>query len=207
MTLEATIRVIDDDEAVRRSLTRLLKVSGYQAVAFEGAEDFLSGDDPTAPGCLILDMRMPGMDGLALQQYLIEHDIRIPVILLTAHADVPMAVAAMHRGAIDFLEKPFDKQQLLNRVRQALELDATQRERERLCQPIRVALKTLSPREREVLERLIAGAAVKEIAAEFGTSRHTVKHQRARILRKMQADSEVELVRMIELVQQDARQP
>ena len=197
-----SVCVVDDDAAVRSALARMLRVAGYEVQTFADADAFLEDDDRSRASCLILDVRMPGMDGIELHRLLIAHRINTPVIFLTAHGDVPMAVEAMRRGVIDFVEKPFDKEHLLERVRQAVQLDAVQREQSKSCDTIREQLGLLTAREREVLELLIDGHTPKQISERLGTSRHTVKHQRTSILKKMQAASEVELVKLVAAVRQ-----
>lgn len=197
-----SVCVVEDDAAVRSALARMLRVAGYEVQSFADADAFLKGCLLSRISCLILDVRMPGMDGIELHRHLIEHRINTPVIFLTAHGDVPMAVESMRRGVIDFVEKPFDKEHLLERVQQAMELDAAQREQSTTCAAIREQLDLLTAREREVLDLLIAGHTPKQISARLGTSRHTVKHQRTSILKKMQVASEVELVKLVAAVRQ-----
>lgn len=200
MPMLPSISVVDDDPAVRSGLARMLRVAGYQVRTFPTAEAFLDDHDSTPANCLILDVRMPGMDGIELNLHLIESGNRVPVIFLTGHGDVPMAVGAMHLGVFDFIEKPFDKVRLLDRVRKAVELDAARREQDRVVESISQKLRLLTEREREVLDLLVAGLSVKEISGRLGTSRHTVKHQRTSVLQKMQAASDIELLRLLAIV-------
>lgn len=199
-----TVFVVDDDDAVRRALSRMLGVAGYEVTTLASAESFLESYDPDCPGCLILDVRMPGMDGLELQQKLTEQSLAPPVIILTAHADVPMAVGALHDGAVDFIEKPFEKGHLLERIDRALQHDARRRQHRSECAVVEARLNTLTPREREVLDLLVEGLAVKQIAVRLGTQRHTVKHQRASLLKKMEVMSEVELVNAVALLRSES---
>lgn len=192
-----TVYIVDDDPAVRDSLSVLLNASGLRTESFSCAQTFLDQASRDLAGCLLLDVRMPDIDGLELQRQLTALGSRLPIIILTAHGDVPMAVHALRSGALDFIQKPFDTRQLLDRIREAIDLDARRRaERENRAQ-IDSRLKLLTPRETQVLDRIVAGMPTKTIASSFGTSFNTVQNQRASILRKMQADSVADLVRMV----------
>lgn len=191
-----TVFVIDDDEAVRDSLRLLLKSIGIPVRVFGAAQEFLPSYDPQQPGCLVLDIRMPGMSGLELQQQLNLHGATIPVIFITGHGDIPMAVEAMQHGAFDFLQKPFRDQDLIDRVQRALERDATTRSQLKGSERIREHLATLTPREREVLDLVTAGKPNKIMAADLGVSQRTVEIHRARVMEKMEAHSLAQLVRM-----------
>ena len=192
-----TVFVIDDDDAVRSSLRLLFKSWGLDAVLAASADEFLAGYDVERPGCIVLDVRMPGMSGLELQQRLNTLGATIPIIFITGHGDVPMAVEAMQAGAFDFLQKPFRDDDLLERVRRALEHDATQRARLEARQGTRGRLATLTPRERDVLDLVVVGKANKVIAADLGLSQRTVEIHRARVMEKMDAASLAQLVRMV----------
>ncbi len=199
MMPEATVFVVDDDEALRKSLRRLMESIGQAVETYPSAEAFLDGYDPARPGCLVLDIRMPGMSGLALQEKLSKQHIRIPIIIVSGHADVEKAVRAMKTGAVDFMRKPYKANVLLERIRQALELDARIRREqlERADVAARVAL--LTPREHEVMGFLAAGKSPKQIAFELGLSRKTVDVHRSHIMTKMRAESLVELARMVQI--------
>jgi two-component system, LuxR family, response regulator FixJ len=197
---QPTVFIVDDDPAVRDSLCVLLSASNLPAQPFASARSFLESIADDRPGCLLLDVRMPEIDGLELQRQLAQRGIHLPVIILTAHGDVPMAVQALRAGALDFIQKPFDTRALLDRIREALEEDAKERQKRSDRREILKRMELLSRREREVLDRIVAGMPTKTIASSFGTSFNTVQNQRASILRKMQADSVADLVRMVMLV-------
>jgi two-component system, LuxR family, response regulator FixJ len=192
-----TVFIVDDDAAVRDSLRLLVKSVGQTAAVFVSAQEFLASYDPRQPGCLLLDVRMPGMSGLELQQQLNLRGAVLPVIFITGHGDIPMAVEAMQHGAFDFLQKPFRDQDLIDRIQRALERDRENRtalgERTR----IRERLDSLTPREREVLTMVTSGKANKVMAADLGLSQRTVEIHRARVMEKMGASSVAQLVRMV----------
>lgn len=192
-----TVFVVDDDDAVRSSLRLLLRSVGLSATALPSAQEFLDSYDPQQPGCLVLDVRMPGMSGLELQQQLNLRGAIIPVIFITGHGDVPMAVEAMQHGAFDFLQKPFRDQDLIDRVQRALEKDRVAREQLRRVDVIRKRIESLTARERQVLELVTAGKPNKIMAAELGVSQRTVEIHRARVMEKMEASSLAQLVRMM----------
>ena len=195
--LPQTVFVVDDDDAVRDSLRLLLKSAEITCQPFATAQDFLSAYDAAQPGCLVLDVRMPGMSGLEMQQELNLRGATLPVIFITGHGDIPMAVEAMQLGAFDFLQKPFRDQELLDRVHRALARDMDNRARLRHTDRIRERLATLSPREREVLDLVTQGKANKMVAGDLGVSQRTVEIHRAHVMQKMEAGSLAELVRMM----------
>ena len=192
-----TVYVVDDDEAVRSSLRMLLKSVGIPAVAFAGANEFLRAWQPDQAGCMVLDVRMPGMSGLDLQQELNRRGAVIPVIFITGHGDIPMAVEAMQHGAFDFLQKPFRDQDLIDRIHKALEHDAQSRLALSQKDQIRRSFESLTPREREVLTLVTQGKANKVMAGDLGVSQRTVEIHRARVMEKMGASSLAQLVRMV----------
>jgi two-component system response regulator FixJ len=196
MPPEPTVFVVDDDSAMRDSLRWLLESVGLKVRTYPTAADFLREYDPALAGCLILDIRMPGMSGLDLQAELARRGAGLPTIVVTGHAEVAMAVRAVKAGALDFIEKPFSDQLLLDRVRQALEIDRQDREVRRRREDACRRLETLSAREREVLELVAAGKANKEIAVALKLSPKTVEVHRAHVMSKMATDSLAELVRV-----------
>src|SRR5262245_24378801 len=200
-----TVIVVDDDDAVRNSLRLLLKSAGINAEAAGSAQEYLSRYDATQGGCLLLDVRMPGMSGLELQQQLNLRGATIPVIFITGHGDVPMAVEAMQHGAFDFLQKPFRDQDLIDRIQRALERDARNRSALAQHKKIRERIASLTPREREVLALMTRGKPNKVMAAELGVSQRTVEIHRARVMEKSGADSLAHLVRMV--MDMEAEQP
>ena len=196
MAADGVVHVIDDDADVRQSLAFLLSSAGLAVQVHESAIAFLDALPGIAGGCVVTDIRMPRMDGLELQRRLRELNTGLPVIVMTGHGDVPLAVEAMKAGAIDFIEKPFDDEVLLSAIRSALARRARDSERDARAVAARNRLKKLSDREREVLERLVAGKANKVIAHELGISPRTVEVYRANVMTKMEADSLSDLVRM-----------
>lgn len=192
----ATVFIVDDDEAVRSSLRLLLKSLGHAALAYASAAEFLAGYDPDQPGCAVLDVRMPGMSGLELQDELNRRGAVIPVIFITGHGDVPMAVEAMQQGAFDFLQKPFREEDLVSRVQIALAKDREYRAGIGEKEQIRARLAALTARERQVLGLVTRGRPNKLIAADLGVSQRTVEVHRAHVMEKMAAGSIAQLVRM-----------
>jgi len=196
MSPEATVFVIDDDPAVRESLQWLIESVGLNVSTYSTAQEFLDAFDRDRPGCLVLDVRMPGISGLDLQDQLASQQVRIPVIIITGHADVPMAVRAMKAGVVDFIEKPFSDELLLDRIRAALELDARIRVNQSHRTEVETYFAQLTPREREVMGLVVGGKSNKQIAAELGLSQKTVEVHRAHVMQKMHAESLAELVQM-----------
>ena len=201
----ATVFVVDDDQAVRDSLRQLLQAVGLRVQTYASAQDFLSAYRPDTPGCLVLDIRMPGMGGLDLQSQLVQQGVRLPIIFLTGHGDVPAAVQALKAGAMDFLQKPVNSQSLLDLVQQAVRRDGEARAQSAEKSEIVRRLATLTPREREVLDRMVAGKANKVIAVELAISERTVEFHRGKIMKKMCARSLAELVNMANIGQADRR--
>ena len=196
MTDDRDVYVVDDDHAVRKALMLLLHSVGLKGQALATANEFLEAYDPRRPACLILDVRLHGMNGLALQSELSRRGIDVPVIIISGHADVPMAVQAVKNGALDFLEKPFRDHDLLDRVFEALELDAKRRVFRRERDLVAARLSGITSRERVVLDGVLAGKPNKEIAYELGITTKAVESRRKKLLTKMQADSVADLVRM-----------
>ena len=194
---QPTVFVVDDDSGVRSSIRILLKSVGIHTTVFASAREFLAAFDPTQPGCMVLDIRMPGMSGMELQLELNRLGAIIPVVFITGHGDVPMAVEAMQQGAFDFLQKPFRDQELIHRIQKALERDAAQRAALQQTDAIKARLDSLTPREREVLELLADGKQNKVMAAALGLSQRTVEIHRSNVMDKMQAKSVAQLVRML----------
>ena len=197
MTRQATVHVVDDDDAVRSSLRLLLKSAGLQTIAHASAQEFLAAWDGDQPGCLVLDVRMPGMSGIELQAELNQRGAIIPVIFISGHGDIPMAVEAIQHGAFDFLQKPFRDQDLIDRVQRALASDAEHRQLLQQRETLRQRLESLTPREQEVLELVTQGKANKVMAGDLGVSQRTVEIHRARVMEKMGAQSLAQLVRMV----------
>lgn len=193
----STIHIVDDDEAMRDSMTWLLEGEGYRVVCYDSAARFLAARSDTLRGCLILDVRMPDMSGLELHERLETLGSRLPVIFVTGHGDVPMAVGALQRGACDFIEKPFHNEDLLLRIRRALALDQTRSEERQRGDAISHRLAQLTQREREVLDLVVAGRLNKQIADDLDISMKTVEAHRARVMEKMGVRTLAELVKAV----------
>jgi len=199
MTTKPTVFIVDDDPGMRKSLHCLLESVDLQVETFSAAQDYLDAYDPSRPGCLVLDVRMPGMSGLDLQEKLRTQQIAIPFIVISGFADVPTAVRAMKNGAVDFIEKPFSDQTLLDRIQEAIELDAHIRLDQAQHEEIADRLSHLTAREREVMDLVVAGNSTKDIAGKLGLSSKTVEVHRAHVMNKIQAKSVAELVRLVTL--------
>ena len=193
---EPTVFIVDDDSSVLKGLSRLMKSVKLNEKTYSSAQDFLDSYNPEQPGCLLIDMRMPGISGLELQEILHSMNILIPTIIITGYGEVTDAVQAMKNGAIDFIEKPFKGQYLLDQVHKAIAEDAQIRKKQAQQQVVSASLALLTPREREVMDLVIAGKANKVIALELGLSMKTVEFHRAHVMKKMKADSVAELVDM-----------
>ena len=191
-----TVVVIDDDPEVREALQGLLRTVGLRAELFASVTDFLNSSRPDLPGCLVLDVRLPGRSGLEFQNDLAKAQVRLPIIFVTGYGDIPMSVRAMKAGAVEFLTKPIRPQELLDAIHRAIEQDRARRDREQVIGDLRARLETLTRREREVMALAVAGRLNKQIAAEIGLSEATVKLHRGQVMRKMGARSVVDLVRM-----------
>lgn len=194
MTTEATIFLVDDDESLRDALVWLLESVELTVENFASADEFLKSFDPSRPGCLVVDIRMPGMSGLELQKQLRDTGVEIPVIIITGHGDVPMCVQAFQHGAFSFLEKPINHQKFLDEIQRAIAHDLETRHQSTSLTP---KLEILSPREREVMDLIAAGSSMKQIASKLVISIQTCSKHRARVLEKMQVTNDVELVRLL----------
>ena len=192
----ATVFIIDDDAGMRESIQDLVESVGLHAESYANAQEFLSRERSRGPSCLVLDVRLPGISGLDLQQELRRAGVRIPIIFITGHADIPMTVKAMKSGAVEFLTKPFRDQDLLDVIQRALDRDSVAHEKQRQLAELKERYAALSAREREVMGLVVSGMLNKQIAAELGASETTIKIHRGHVMQKMQAKSLPELVRM-----------
>ena len=198
-----TIYVVDDDAAVREALSSLVRSLGMRAEMFSSAAEFLKFHRPDAPACLVLDIRLPGMTGLELQQALNKGTTGLPIIFITGHGDIPISVRAMKNGAVEFLTKPFKEEDLLNAIAQAVKKSSLELTERNERAELRALYESLTPREREVLNRVTKGFLNKQIAAELGTAEITVKIHRANVMKKMKAESLAELIKVSERMKFD----
>ncbi|WP_299872909.1 response regulator FixJ [uncultured Cocleimonas sp.] len=194
---EATVFIVDDDNAVRESLADLMDSVGIKVKTFANANDFLASYSSDSIGCLVLDIRMPGMSGLELQQELNRREAFLPVILITGHGDIPMAVQAMRQGALDFLQKPFRDQELLDRINHALNSCNKQHDDQQQTHDVKKHIHNLTPREHQVMEMIVEGKANKVIAIDLGLSQRTIEVHRKNVMQKLEARSLAELVRIV----------
>lgn len=197
---DAIVLVVDDDVSVREALGGLIRSVGLKVETFASAQEFLAHPRTDAPGCLVLDMRLPDLSGLDLQKRLAGIDLDIPIVFITGHGDVPTAVQAMKAGALEFLTKPFADRDLLDAIRRAIKRDRAARRHQAKISELHARYQSLTPREREVMERVVSGLLNKQIAAELGKSVITVKAHRGQVMHKMQAGSLADLVRMSEML-------
>jgi FixJ family two-component response regulator len=194
----AIIAIVDDDPSVREGLESLLRSAGWRVETFASAQEFLARPGAEAPCCLILDLQLPGLSGLDLQKRMAEVELEIPIVFLTGHGDIPASVQAMKAGAVEFLTKPFDEEELLQAIREALERDGRDRQRRAEISELRTRYESLTAREQEVMQQVVSGLLNKQVAGELKITEFTVKVHRGQVMRKMGADSLADLVRMAE---------
>ena len=197
MNTQPTVFVVDDDPAVRRSLAEMLDAAQLTSRCYESAQEFLASYDASWPGCLVLDVRMPGMSGIELQEKLAGEGIHLPIIMITGHGDVPISVRAMKQGAIDFLEKPYHPHILLDSIREALKLDTEHRRKQARQAEVEARIATLTPGEQAVLERLVAGKINKVIALELDIGLRTVQARRSSLMKKLHVESRAALIELV----------
>ncbi len=195
---DPTVFIVDDDPSVLKAVSRMVRTMQLNVVTYASPRKFIDDHDPTLHGCVVLDFSMPELNGLELQQAMVERGSGLPIIFLTGHGDIPMSVHAMKRGAVDFLTKPVDGDQLIEAVRRAIERDKSDRAARAAAAEIRQRVATLTPREHEVMIHVVAGQLNKQIAADLGTVEKTIKVHRARVMEKMKAQSLADLVRLAE---------
>jgi len=193
---EAVIAIVDDDPSVQRGLQRLIRSAGWKAETFASAQEFLARSRPVSPNCVLLDLQLPGLSGLDLQKRMAEVGLETPIVFLTGHGDIPASVQAMKAGAVQFLTKPVDEQELLRAIEEAVERDRRTRQQQVEMNELRGRYESLTAREQEVMQQVISGMLNKQIAAELNITEDTVKFHRGHIMRKMRADSLADLVRM-----------
>ncbi len=195
---DALIAVVDDDLSVRESLGSLIRSAGLRVETFASAQEFLARPQADAPSCLVLDVQLPGLSGLDLQKQLAEVNLEIPIVFITGHGNIPTSVQAMKAGALEFLTKPFDDEELLRAIQQAIERDRRARQQHAEMSDLHARYESLTPREREVMQQVVSGLLNKQVAAELNITEFTVKVHRGQVMRKMHADSLADLVRMAE---------
>jgi FixJ family two-component response regulator len=203
----ATVFVVDDDASVRKALARSIQAAGLNVKTFASAREFLDQEPPKGPGCLVLDLRMPGLSGLDLQTELHSRNVQTPIIFITGHGNIPVTVKAMKRGAVDFLPKPFNVKDLLRAIQEALKKDERLQASRAEGTEVERRIQLLTPREREVLDLVVKGLLNKQIAAQLGAAERTVKVHRGRVMHKMQVQSVADLVRAVERVRAEGQSP